>query len=171
MTAETNRWHIAQMNVGTTVETIDHPRIADFVAQLDEINALADASPGFVWRLQSDSGNATDIKPTDNPYFIVNMSVWENVESLFDYVYKTVHRHAMARRREWFEKPTAGYQVLWWVPAGHKPTVEEGLARLAKLNAEGPTAEAFTFKARFPMPDQTGTPENMQPEPYCVGWE
>jgi hypothetical protein len=170
------QWHIAQMNVGTTVEATDHPQLADFMNQLDEINALADGSPGFVWRLQSESGNATDIKPTgtnapDNPNFIVNMSVWENVESLFDFVYKTAHRLVMARRREWFEKPVTGYQVLWWVPAGHKPTVEEGLARLAKLNAEGPTPEAFTFKARFPAPDRTGGPEDMRPEPYCVGWE
>jgi hypothetical protein len=170
------QWHIAQMNVGTTVEATDHPQLADFMNQLDEINALADSSPGLVWRLQSESGNATDIKPTgtnapDNPNFIVNMSVWENVESLFDFVYKTAHRLVMARRREWFEKPVTGYQVLWWVPAGQQPTVEEGLAKLAKLNAEGPTPEAFTFKARFPAPNQAGGPEDMQPEPYCVGWE
>jgi len=169
-------WQIAQMNVGITVEATDHPQIADFMNQLDAINALADAAPGFVWRLQSDSGNATDIKPPktahwDHPNFIVNMSVWENVEALFDFVYKTAHRLVMARRREWFEKPVTAYQVLWWVPAGHKPTVEEGLARLEKLQAGGPTPEAFTFKARFPSPDQIGGPENMQPEPYCVGWE
>jgi hypothetical protein len=139
--------------------------------QLDAINAQADQAPGFVWRLQSDSGNATDIKPSENPNFIVNMSVWRDVESLFDFVYKTAHRIVMARRREWFEKPVTQYQVLWWVPAGHKPTVEEGLARLAKLQADGPTAEAFTFKARFPAPDQAGGPEDMKPEPYCVGWE
>ncbi|HVZ01629.1 MAG TPA: DUF3291 domain-containing protein, partial [Dongiaceae bacterium] len=89
----------------------------------------------------------------------------------FDFVYKTAHRLVMARRREWFEKPAQQYQVLWWIPAGHKPSVEEGLARLAKLQADGPTPEAFTFKARFPSPDQIGGPEDMQPEPYCVGWE
>ncbi|HVZ01853.1 MAG TPA: DUF3291 domain-containing protein, partial [Dongiaceae bacterium] len=122
-------WHIAQMNVGVTVEATDHPQLADFMNQLDEINALADQAPGFVWRLQSDSGNATDIKPSDNPNFIVNMSVWSSVESLFDFVYKTAHRLVMARRREWFEKPAQQYQVLWWIPAGHKPSVEEGLAR------------------------------------------
>jgi hypothetical protein len=169
-----NGWHIAQMNVGVTVEAIDHPQIADFVNQLDEINALADQAPGFVWRLQSESGNATDIRPAnapDHPNFIVNMSVWENVESLFDFVYKTAHRLVMARRREWFEKPVSAYQVLWWVRAGHKPTAEEGLARLAKLQADGPTSEAFTFKARFPSPDKAGGPQDMQPEPYCVGWE
>jgi hypothetical protein len=164
-------WQIAQMNVGRIVAAIDHPQLADFVAQLDEVNALAEASPGFVWRLQSESGNATDIKPTADPQFIVNMSVWESVEALFDYAYKSAHRLVMARRREWFERPETGYQVLWWVPAGHRPTVEEGLARLAKLNAEGPTPEAFNFKARFPTPGKVGGPEDMRPEPYCVGWE
>jgi hypothetical protein len=164
-------WHIAQMNVGVTVEATSHPQLADFMNQLDAVNALADRSPSFVWRLQSESGNATDIKPSDNPNFIVNMSVWENVEALFDFVYKTVHRMVMVRRREWFEKPVTQYQVLWWIPAGHKPTVEEGLARLAKLQANGPTPEAFSFKARFPAPGQIGGPEDMQPEPYCVGWE
>ena len=171
-----SNWHIAQMNVGVTVEATDHPQLADFMNQLDEINALADLAPGFVWRLQSDSGNATDIEPPktehwENPNFIVNMSVWDSVESLFDFVYKTAHRLVMARRREWFDKPATQYQVLWWVPAGHRPTVEEGLARLAKFQADGPTAEAFSFKARFPAPDQAGVPEDMRPEPYCVGWE
>jgi len=99
------------------------------------------------------------------------MSVWASVESLFDFAYKSAHRLVMARRREWFRRPDGAYQVLWWVPEGHKPTVEEGLARLAKLNAEGPTPEAFNFKARFPQPDKIGSPEDMQPEPYCVGWE
>ena len=164
-------WHIAQMNVGVTVEATDHPQLVDFMNQLDEINALADGAPGFVWRLQSASGNATDIKPSDNPNFIVNMSVWSSVEALFDFVYKTAHRLVMARRRDWFEKPATAYQVLWWIPAGHKPSVEEGLARLAKLQGDGPTAEAFTFKARFPSPDRLGGPEDMVPEPYCVGWE
>jgi hypothetical protein len=164
-------WHIAQMNVATAVEALDHPQLADFVAQLDDINALADASPGFVWRLQSESGNATDIQAGADPKFIVNMSVWESVESLLDFAYKSAHRLVMARRREWFQRPEGAYQVLWWVPAGHKPTVEEGLARLARLNADGPTAEAFTFKARFPQPDKIGGPEDMRPEPFCVGWE
>jgi hypothetical protein len=99
------------------------------------------------------------------------MSVWSSVESLFDFAYKSAHRLVMARRRDWFQRPEGAYQVLWWVPEGHSPTVAEGLARLAKLNAEGPTAEAFTFKARFPQPDKIGGPEDMQPEPHCVGWE
>jgi hypothetical protein len=164
-------WQIAQINVATAVEPLDHPQLADFVAQLDDVNALADSSPGFIWRLQSESGNATDIQASIDPKFIVNMSVWASVESLFDFAYKSAHRLVMARRREWFQRPEGAYQVLWWVPEGHKPTVEEGLARLAKLNAEGPSSQAFTFKARFPQPDTIGDPEDMQPEPYCVGWE
>jgi len=165
------RYQIAQLNIGRTVAPVDDPRLADFMAWLDDINALAERTPGFVWRLQSESGNATDIQASADPTFIVNMSVWVSVESLFDFAYKSAHRLVVARRREWFRRPDGAYQVLWWVPEGHKPTVGEGLAKLAKLNADGPTPDAFTFKARFPQPDKIGGPEDMQPEPYCVGWE
>jgi len=163
-------WHIAQMNVATAVEALDHPQLADFVGQLDAVNALADGSPGFVWRLQCDSGNATDIQAGDDPRYIVNMSVWASVEALFAFTYQSAHRMVMARRRDWFQRPEGAYQVLWWVPEAHRPTVDEGLARLAKLNADGPTPEAFIFKARFPPPDEVGAPDDMQPDPYCVGW-
>lgn len=163
-------WHIAQMNVGRTVAPVDSPALADFMAALDGINAMADAAPGFVWRLQTPAGNATDIKPTEDPRFIVNMSVWASVEALFEFVYRTAHTAVMGRRREWFEKPAEAYQVLWWVPAGHVPTVEEGLARLAHLRRHGPTAHAFTFKERYPKPGAAGAPADMAPEPYCVGW-
>ncbi len=166
----TNGWHIAQMNVGTTLYPLDDPRMEGFVTRLDDINALADASAGFVWRLQTESGNATDIKPTDDPNFIVNMSVWESAEALFDFVYKTAHRLVMAERRAWFARPAGAYMVLWWVPAGTRPTVAEGLARLACLDRDGPTPHAFTFKTRFPPPDRMGLPEDLRPEPYCVGW-
>lgn len=163
-------WHIAQMNVGRTVAPLDAPALADFMNNLDRINALAEASPGFVWRLQSDSGNATDIKTTDDPLFIVNMSVWLSVETLFDFVYRSAHTGFMGRRREWFEKPVEAYQVLWWVAAGHRPTAEEGLARLDHLRRQGPTAHAFTFKQRFPAPGMAQWRDDMKPEPYCVGW-
>jgi len=145
-------WHIAQMNVADAVATPDDPKLAEFMAQLDEINALAEASPGFVWRLKSDSGNATDILVSDDPYFLINMSVWEGVEALFDYVYKTAHTDVMRRRKEWFKPPSAPYMVLWWVPAGHVPTPQEGLDRLAHLRANGPTPHAFPFRERFPAP-------------------
>ena len=163
-------WHIAQLNVATAVAPLDSPELADFVAALDGVNALAERSPGFVWRLKSDSGNATDIRASDDPNFIVNMSVWESVEALFEFVYRSMHTKVMVRRREWFQKPDQAFQVLWWVPAGHTPTVEEALARLEHLRAHGPTAHAFTFKERYPAPGESGGPTDMKPEPYCVGW-
>ena len=163
-------WHIAQLNVARAVAPLDSPTLADFVAALDHVNALAEAAPGFVWRLKSDSGNATDIKVNDDPQFIVNMSVWRSVDALFQFVYRSAHAPFMVRRREWFEKPAEAYQVLWWIPAGHAPTVDEAMARLEHLRAHGPTAQAFTFKSRFPAPHAPGMPEDMRPEPYCVGW-
>lgn len=164
-------WHIAQMNVGNLLYPQDDPRVAGFMGALDEINALADGSPGFVWRLQSDSGNATDILLSDDPSFIVNMSVWTDVESLFAFVYKTAHRGVMAQRRQWFAPPENAYQVLWWIEAGRLPTPAEGLERLAYLNAHGPSAHAFGFKQSFPPPNADGGPEDLRPEPFCVGWE
>lgn len=164
-------WHIAQLNVGRTVAPLDSPALADFVADLARVNALADAAPGFVWRLESDSGNATDIQVSDDPRFIVNMSVWSSVEALFEFVYRTAHTAVMARRREWFERPAAAYQVLWWVPAGHQPTTQEALARLELLRRQGPSPQAFTFKQRYPAPGEGGGPSDMEPEPYCMGWK
>ena len=163
-------WHIAQLNIARAQFPLDDPRIGEFVARLDEINALADGSPGFVWRLQSDSGNATDIQATDDPQLIVNLSVWQGVDALFDFVYRTAHREVMAKRRQWFERPTGAYQVLWWVRAGHLPSVDEALARLQHLNMHGPSAHAFTFKQAFPPPDRAGEPDDLNPEPLCVGW-
>lgn len=166
----TSTWHIAQLNVARAVAPLDSPALADFMAALDAVNALAETSPGFVWRLKSDSGNATDIKVDDDPKFIVNMSVWETVEALFEFVYRSAHTKVMVRRREWFEKPAEAFQVLWWVPAGHRPTIEEAMARLAHLRAHGPSAHAFGFKDRYPPPGEAGAPTDMRPEPYCVGW-
>ncbi len=165
----TAQWHLAQINIATALYPLTDPRIAGFVAKLDEVNALADGAPGFIWRLQSDSGNATDIRAGDNPNLIVNMSVWSSTEALFDFVYKTSHRLVMAQRRDWFERPVGAWMALWWVPAGTLPTVDLGMAKLAHLDTHGPTAESFTFKAKFP-PLAAGAPEDMQPEPYCVGW-
>lgn len=163
-------YHIAQMNVLTFLYDPDDARLTDFMAALDPINALADDAPGFVWRLQTESGNATEIQVTDDPRFIVNMSVWESVEALFDFVYRTAHAKVMARRREWAVRPDEAHQVLWWVPTGHRPTVEEGMARLERLRREGPGPAAFTFKAKFPPPGEGGSAEDMEPEPYCAGW-
>ena len=163
-------WQIAQINLATGRYALDDPRMADFVASLDAVNALADGSPGFVWRLQSESGNATDIQVDENPNVIVNMSLWQSVEALFDFVYTSAHRDVMVRRRDWFLAPLNSYQVLWWVRSGELPTVEQGLARLRRLNEHGPTPDAFTFKAKFPPPDTIGGPQDMQPEPFCAAW-
>jgi hypothetical protein len=144
------------MNIGRLRAPIDDPMIAEFVAQLDEINALADATPGFVWRLQTEDGNATAIRPYDDDFIAVNMSVWESIEALGDYVYRSAHTSVLRRRREWFEHTTLPTLVLWWVPAGEIPTVAEGVARLDHLRSHGPTPHAFTFRAPF-APDDSAT--------------
>jgi len=165
------QWHLAQLNVGTALYPLDDPRIAEFMNALDEVNALAELSPGFVWRLKTDQGNATDIKVTDDPQFIINMSVWRDVEALFDFVYKSDHRLVMAKRRQWFGPPVSLYLVLWWIEAGAVPAVEEALARLRHLEEHGPTPHAFGFRQKFPPPGAAGEPEDMRPDPYCVGWK
>ena len=141
--------HLAQINIGRMRAPLDTPVMADFVAQLDEINALAEASPGFVWRLKGEGNDATSLRPFDDDFIIVNMSVWESLDDLRAYVYKSAHTAVMRRRREWFEQFESAYVVLWWVEAGHIPTVGEAKERLQHLDAHGPTAEAFTFKQPF----------------------
>ena len=143
-------FEIAQLNVGRAVGAMDGAEMADFVARLDEINALAEGSPGFVWRLQEESGNATAIRPWDDDRLIVNMSVWASIEALEEYAYRSAHVGVMRRRREWFDRLDARYMVLWWVPVGHIPSVDEGRARLEHLDRHGPTPVAFTFRQRFP---------------------
>ncbi len=164
-------WHLAQMNVGTALYPPEDERLGGFMGKLDEVNALADQAPGFVWRLQSESGNATDIDVGGAPLFLVNMSVWTSAEALFEFVYKTAHRQIMVQRRQWFEKPVDLYQVLWWVPAGHTPQPQEGLDRLEELKRNGPSVRAFNFKTKFPPPDAQGEPTDLAPEPYCSGWD
>lgn len=149
------KYHLAQVNVALAKAEIDAPLMAAFVAQLDEINALADGSPGFVWRLQSDSGNATDVQAYDDPKKLVNMSLWETPKHLFDYVYKSGHTAVMVRRKEWFQRWPGPYQALWWLPAGTLPSVSDAMARLDHLARHGPTPHAFTFKQNFPSPDGT----------------
>nr|WP_297458878.1 DUF3291 domain-containing protein [uncultured Halomonas sp.] len=143
---------LAQLNIAHLSAPIDSPALADFVANLDRINTLAERSAGFVWRLQTDDGDATAID-----YFgddmIVNMTVWEDIESLHDYVYRSVHVEIMRRKKEWFHKMREAHMVLWWVPKGHYPSLEEADAKLCHLRMHGPTAEAFTFKKAFPAPD------------------
>jgi hypothetical protein len=142
-------FHLAQINVARALAPLDSPQLAGFVERLDDINALADRSPGFVWRLQSDSGNATDIQVSDDSQFIVNMSLWRDLDALFTYVYRSDHLQVMSQRRKWFEKPAGAFMALWWLPAGTLPTAEEGMERLALLDRRGPTPEAFTFKQPY----------------------
>ncbi|HWT51881.1 MAG TPA: DUF3291 domain-containing protein [Caulobacter sp.] len=149
------KFHLAEVNVGRLRAPIDHPMIKDFADNLDRINALAESSPGFVWRLKGDGDNATDLAIDGDPLFIPNLSVWEDIPSLGAYVYRSGHVEIMRRRKEWFE-PMDTYMALWWVPVGHQPTVEEALEKLALLKAHGPTPAAFTFKTPFPPP--TGEP-------------
>ncbi len=146
-------WHLAQLNVGRLRAPIDDPMIAEFKAALDHINAVADRTPGFVWRLQTEEGNATALHPIDDDELVaINMSVWESIEALADYVYRSEHTAYLRRRREWFERYGRSFLVLWWVPAGHVPTIDEALARLGELEARGPTQHAFTFAKRFAPP-------------------
>jgi hypothetical protein len=142
---------LAQMNVATMKEPLESPSMADFVANLDRINALADASPGFVWRLQTDQGDATAMRPMGEQT-LVNISVWKDAESLRQYVYESAHVEIMRRRKEWFDRMREAYVVLWWVPTGHRPTASEAVARLEHLRLHGPTAQAFTLRETFLPP-------------------
>jgi hypothetical protein len=147
-------YHLAQVNIGRVKAPVEDPIMAGFMRRLDEINALADRSPGFVWRLQTTAGNATYFRPfPDDDSILMNMSVWETIESLRHYVYKTVHAELLRQRHEWFEKFVGVYTALWWVPAGHLPGVDEAKKRLAYLDQYGPTEFAFTFKTTFPPDD------------------
>jgi hypothetical protein len=140
--------NLAQLNVAAMKESTDSPAMADFMASLDRINALAESAPGFVWRLVGD--------PPENPFgptMLVNLSVWRDVGSLSDFVYRSGHVEIMRRRREWFASQAEASMVLWWVPAGHIPTVREAAARLELLRQRGPTAEAFSFASRHGPPD------------------
>ena len=146
------RSEIAQLNVGRAVAPLDDAVMADFMNWLDEINALAERSPGFLWRLKGDNGNNTSLKVSDDPLFIVNMSVWSSVEALGDFTYRSNHKTVFKRRYEWFERTGRPNMVLWWQPAGSVPSVDEALARLDRLTKLGPTPEAFSFRQRFPPP-------------------
>jgi len=141
--------HLAQLNIGRLVAPNDDPQVAEFMAALEPINALADASPGFVWRLQDDTGNATSIQAFDDESIIVNMSLWESLADLRAFVYATEHKRYLARRREWFQVFEGLFVVLWHVPVGHVPTTGEARERLAHLEAHGPTPHAFTFRESF----------------------
>lgn len=146
-------WHIAEINVARTLAPLSDPSMADFVAQLDVINHLADESPGFVWRLKADNGGASSyIRFADDERTLVNMSVWTSLEALHAYVYRSAHGEVFRDRRKWFGALDGPPLALWWITEGQVPTIEEGIRRLQLLGAHGPSPAAFTFKQRFPKP-------------------
>jgi len=164
-------WQLAELNVARAVADVDGPVLAEFVGALEAINALADAAPGFVWRLAGADAGAPAAADAVDARLLLNLSVWTSPEALFEYVYKSQHTAFLVKRRQWFEKPAQAHMVLWWVPAGHRPTLAEALERLELLRQQGPSAQAFSFKERFPPPGSSGEAEDMRPEPYCSGWQ
>lgn len=146
-------YHIAQVNIGRVKAPVEDPIMAGFTSRLDEINALADGTPGFIWRLQTPAGNATYFRPYEDDRVLMNMSVWASIEALRKYVYQGAHVELLRQRHLWFEQFAGVYTALWWVPAGHIPGIDEAKKRLAHLEQHGPTQFAFTFKTTF-EPDE-----------------
>jgi len=150
--------HLAQVNIARLLAPLDSPQLVGFVSRLEEINALADAATGFVWRLQTEDGDATALRPYEDDRVLVNLSVWEDLEPLSGFVYRSPHAEVMRQRRAWFEGLAESHMALWWVPAGHRPSVEEAKQRLEHLRTQGPSPVAFTFRQPFPPPDRLGAP-------------
>ena len=164
---------IAQVNIGRLVAPLDSAQLQGFVTQLDPVNAVADAAPGFIWRLQTEDGNATALRAFEadadgaDGGILINMSVWETVEALAAYVYGDAHRAVLRRRREWFERMKDAYTALWWIPRGHIPTIAEAEERVSHLRAHGPTAYAFTLREHFPPPDASEPGPLLSPEEWA----
>ncbi|HEY6212279.1 MAG TPA: DUF3291 domain-containing protein [Vicinamibacterales bacterium] len=147
------RFHLAQVNIGRFRAPIDDPIMDGFRSQLDSINALADRAPGFVWRLQTEDGNATAVRPyADDDRMAINLSVWESLDALQQFVYRTAHAGTLRDRSQWFERIEGPILALWWIPAGHVPTVAEAVERLRILKERGPSVDAFTFRQPFASP-------------------
>jgi heme-degrading monooxygenase HmoA len=148
-------YELAQANVAYMLTAQDDPRIAEYMARLDEMNHIADAAPGFVWRYLTDSRDPAQ-REFDDPRVLFNLSVWKSVDALHAYTYRTAHAEVYAARKQWFadQKSVVGGHALamWWVPVGTRPSVADAKAKLAKITADGPSPEAFTFKQRFPAP-------------------
>ena len=141
--------HLSQVNISWTIAPLDDPIMAEFVAQLDAINKLADNSPGFIWRLQTQEGNATSIRAYDDELIIFNLSVWESIDTFKQFVYHSQHGEVMRDRKKWFRKSEGINMALWWVPIGHIPTVDEAKKRLQYLNDYGESAYAFSLNKQF----------------------
>src|SRR3954451_22087469 len=151
----TARFHLAQVNISRLLAPLDSDLLHDFVAALDPVNASGDAAPGFVWRLQTEDGDATAVRIFDDPDLIVNLTVWTDLASLGDFAFGTPHVEIMRQRRTWFAKPTEAMTALWWIPAGTRPTVADAEQRLLALRREGPTRFAFSLRTPFPAPGET----------------
>ena len=150
-----SRFHLAQINIGRFRAPLEDPIMEGFRTQLGPINALADQSFGFVWRLQTEEGDATAIRPYDgDDLMAINLSVWESLEALQRFVYASAHVATLRDRKQWFEPIEGAILVLWWIPAGHLPTVVEAQERLQHLKIHAPTSHAFTFRTPFPAPDE-----------------
>ena len=147
-----DEWQLAQVNIARAKDDLDSPLLQGFVDRLDEINTLADCAPGFVWRLQTEDGDATSIQAFDDPRLIVNMSVWRDVESLKHFVYKTTHVELIRARTQWFESIESVHQAMWWVEAGHLPDLQEAKDRMEHLQLHGANQTAFTFAKPYPPP-------------------
>jgi hypothetical protein len=160
-------FELAQVNIGRLVAPVDDPRLAEFMAALDPVNAAADNAPGFVWRLQGEGGNATGIEAFawdagESAGVIINMSVWNDVESLQAFVSSDIHRAVLLRRRQWFRPMSEAWLACWWVPVGHRPSTLEAEERVRDLREHGPTAYAFTLRRSFPMASATEQPDGCQ---------
>jgi hypothetical protein len=152
-------YHVAQVNIARLRAPLDSEPLAGFVAALDPVNASADEAPGFVWRLQTEDGNATAVRAfewdaKDSDGVIVNLSVWASVGQLAAWVYGPMHRAVLRQRRGWFQPVGEATLALWWVPVGHQPSTSEAEARVLHLRAHGPTPTAFTFRKLFGPPDE-----------------
>jgi len=161
-------FHLAQVNIGRFRAPIDSPTMEGFRIQLDPINALADQSPGFIWRLQTEDGNATAVRPyAGDDLMAINMSVWDSLEALQQFVYKSQHLHTLRARDKWFEPIEGPILALWWIPTGHTPTVQEAVERLEHLKRHGPAPHAFTFRTPFPPPDGQAEVEGLDAK-FCA---
>jgi hypothetical protein len=145
-------WHLAQVNLAHALAPLDSPQLAGFVARIAEINALAERSPGFVWRFIEDKNSATYARPYEDELILFNLSVWLTLDDLKNYVYRQGHAEVMRQRGQWFRHADQPMLALWWIPAGRLPSVDEAKARLDHLRTHGPTAHAFTFRETFPPP-------------------
>lgn len=154
-------FHLAQINIAKMLAPIDSPVMSEFVANLDRINALAEKSDGFIWRLKDETNNATSIKIYNDDFLIVNMSVWSSTEALFKFVYQSQHLEVFKKRQAWFEKTSQMHLALWYIPAGHSPTVAEAVARLDHLRAHGETPYAFSFRRKFTAAEANGFVSNL----------